>query len=825
MPRGRVQTTGWARGEVDPLLYGRVDLDQYYTGAEVIENHLVKETGPVQRRAGTRFVGATKVAGEKAKLVPFIFSQSQVYMLLFGEGYIWVYKDNARVGTVEIGTPYLEEDLPLLRFEQSADVLYIFCSFYQPRVLERYSDTDWRLKTFPPTRAGAPPSTEYGERPVATVTPSAISGAGVTFTASVAQFLASDVGRFIQITTGANAGARAIITVFTDTTHVTGDVIDPFINLVATAATDWKLTDSPQTVNTPSAVGPVGATITLTLTANGWRSTDVGKFVRINGGVVEITLFTSALVVSGIVRTALTVVTAAQAGAWFLEESAWTSFNGFPGAVAFGPGDRLYTASTLAQPTTVWGSAVADYINFVGGILDDDAVEFSLNTREVNQILWLLHGKDLIAGSLGVAIPIKTANDSPLTPSNPPASFPEARYSSSPVVAPVKVGNVALFPSRSGRILREMVFRYEEDAYRAPNLLQLAAHLTRGAGQPPDGEAATYQRTLVDLAYQEDPVSTIWAVRDDGVLLACTYLRYENVVAWSRVIMNGKVEAVAVIPHPDQDREQVWVVVRRNINGAFVRYVEYLDDDALVYDRRHVDSAVTYDFTQTGGSIQPGVGGDVAQTVGVHFQASNPAQFAAGDVGKQIRNLSGTGIATITTFVDADEVLADIVSPFPALAIIPAGSWALCPFIITGLAHLQGRTVDVQGDGFAMPQKLVAGGQITLDNTAVRLEVGEHYSSILTTVRPGQIEQALEKSLGEVYVRLHESLGMKVNGETVTFSSTSDPLDQPPPLFTGDKKVFKLGAGPGADGRITIDQSQPLPLTVLFVSGLYQTGA
>jgi len=124
-----------------------------------------------------------------------------------------------------------------------------------------------------------------------------------------------------------------------------------------------------------------------------------------------------------------------------------------------------------------------------------------------------------------------------------------------------------------------------------------------------------------------------------------------------------------------------------------------------------------------------------------------------------------------------------------------------------------------------MPQKLVAGGQITLDNTAVRLEVGEHYSSVLTTVRPGQIEQALEKSLGEVYVRLHESLGMTVNGESVPFRSTSDPLDQPPPLFTGDKKVFKLGAGLSADGRITIRQDQPLPLTILYVSGLYQTGA
>jgi hypothetical protein len=818
MPRGRIPTTSWSRGEIDPLLEGRVDLEQYYNGARTLENMLVRETGPAQRRPGTRFVGATKTPSETAKLVPFIFSESQVYMLLFGEGYIWVYKDNARVGTVEIPTPYLEEDLPLLRFEQSADVLYIACTFYQPRVLERYSDTDWRLKVFPPTQAGTPPSREYGERPSATVTPSATTGTGVTFTASAAQFLASDVGRFIAILAGANAGARALITGFTSSTQVTGDVIDNFVTLAANAATDWKLTDSPVTTCTPSAAGPVGATITLTLGAAGWRSTDVGKFVFINGGTCLITSITTTTVANAKVLTALSGTTAAQGGAWLLEETAWSSFNGFPAAVSFGPGDRLFWAGTLAQPTTVWGSAVGDYTNYAAGSLDDEAVEFSLNTREVNQIVWLASGKDLIAGTLGVGIPITTANDTPLTPSNPPSSFPEARYGASPLVAPVKVGNAILFPSRSGRRLRELVYRYEEDAYRAPDLLQLAGHLTRGAGPPPDGEPVTIPRRLVDLAYQEEPVSTIWAVREDGVLLACTYLRYENVVAWSRVVMNGRVEAVAVIPHPDQDREQVWLIVRRNIGGAVCRYVEYLDDSTIVYDRRHVDAAVTYDFTVTGKTCQP----LAVEGIGVTFVGSG-GPFAVGDVGKQIRNLQGTGIATITAFTDADHVTADIIAPFPSTAPMASGAWALCPFTLTGLGHLDGYIVDVQGDGVAFPQQLVVGGAITLDATAVRLEVGSHYSSILTTVRPGQLEQALDKRLGEILVRLHESLGMTVNGEAVTFRSTSDPLDTPPPLFTGDKKVTKLGID--NEGRITIRQDQPLPLTVSYVSGLYQTGA
>jgi hypothetical protein len=114
---------------------------------------------------------------------------------------------------------------------------------------------------------------------------------GRVATATAAAFLASDVGR--QIVSGDGVFT---ITGFTDTTHVTGDITVAFAG-VASRRSAWTLTESPKTGLTPSATGPIGTQINLTLDANGWQNDAVrsciGHYVHINGGVVEINGVTS----------------------------------------------------------------------------------------------------------------------------------------------------------------------------------------------------------------------------------------------------------------------------------------------------------------------------------------------------------------------------------------------------------------------------------------------------------------------------------------------------------------------------------------------------
>lgn len=812
MPRTHYPHTNFTRGEWSPRVW-RPDLDGYHNAVKTMENMTVLEAGGAIRRPGTRDVAATKIPAGLSVLQPFIFSTEQAYVLEFAEGFIRIYHDHAYLG-VEIATPYLEEDLRGLSFEQSADVLWIVSPYYQTRTLSRYSDAIWKLAVFPDATFGVPPSYEYGERPTTTVTPSATSGA-ITLTAGAPQFLAADVGRLVEVfAPSASAGARALISGITSNVLVNANVIEAFAGVGAIAATDWRMGGSPAATVTPSLAGPVGASVTLTASIDSFRSSDIGKFVHVNGGVAEITGYTSALIVTGIVRAELSGVTAAAAGSWSLEEEAWSSHNGYPTSAAFYD-DRLYLAGSLAQPTTVWGSVVGDYHNFAVGIADADAVQFTINTREVNRIRWLIPTRTLLAGSRGAEISISGGNDTPITPANVRAR-PETAFGTSESVAPVRVGNVVLSTTASDRRLRELVYSYEVDGLVGPDLLLLAEHLTSRV----DGAQ------IVQIAYQREPVPTIWAVLANWLLCGCTYLRDQNVVAWHRHPTDGLVESVAVIPHPDGDREEVWLTVRRNQNGTGLGRIEYLDDGGHVYDTLHVDGAVTYVFTIVTQGVVPGA----TSGVDVAFVAGG-AVFSAADVGKELRRVTLPGRALIHTFIDPTTVRAEILSDFPSSGTIPPGEWAVCPYTFTGLTHLAGAEVTGTADGgVIVPTGPVsAAGAVTFAQTGVRVEIGRAYVSTLETRDPELAQLGtlamVPKRISKAHVRLHDTLGGELCGEELPyFIAGQTPTGSPPPLFSGIKETGTI-LGVSKEQTVVIRQPQPLPLTVLFVAYVLGTGA
>lgn len=137
-------------GEIGPTLHGRVDLAKYGAGCRSLENMLVQAEGPVTRRPGLRFIAASKAHGV-ARLIPFEFSTTQAYVIEAGEGYFRFYKDGGQITSgglpYEIATPYALADLPLLRWVQSADTLYMAHPGHAPRKLTRSGHTAWSLTT------------------------------------------------------------------------------------------------------------------------------------------------------------------------------------------------------------------------------------------------------------------------------------------------------------------------------------------------------------------------------------------------------------------------------------------------------------------------------------------------------------------------------------------------------------------------------------------------------------------------------------------------------------------------------------------------------
>ena len=101
--------------------------------------------------------------------------------------------------------------------------------------------------------------------------------------------------------------------------------------------------------------------------------------------------------------------------------------------------------------------------------------------------------------------------------------------------------------------------------------------------------------TITDLCFSRSPTPIVWAINDSGALLGLTYVPEQQVAAWHKHdTLNGVFESCVTITEGNQDA--LYVIVKRVINGATVRYIEVLNNRffATQADAFFVDSGITY---------------------------------------------------------------------------------------------------------------------------------------------------------------------------------------------------------------------------------------
>lgn len=270
-----------------------------------------------------------------------------------------------------------------------------------------------------------------------------------------------------------------------------------------------------------------------------------------------------------------------------------SSSNNYPSVVTFFE-QRLVFAASNNNPQTIWFSKSADYLNFTVGTLADDALIYTIAANQVNAIRFLSATRILVLGTSGGEYVLTTTNDGPITPTTTQIR----KYSNygSANVQPVQVADVTLFLQRGNRKVREFRYVGEVDTagYQAPDMTILAEHITEGG--------------ITQFAYQQEPDSVIWAIRGDGTLLGLTYRRDEQVVAWHKHIIGGEydggqavVESIATLPNDDTE-DELYMVVKRTIDGTTKRYVEKLNVFEFgdqTTDAYFVDSGLEY----SGGAV------------------------------------------------------------------------------------------------------------------------------------------------------------------------------------------------------------------------------
>jgi len=294
--------------------------------------------------------------------------------------------------------------------------------------------------------------------------------------------------------------------------------------------------------------------------------------------------------------------------AW--EEGAWSTFHGYPRAIAFHE-QRLWAFSTARDPGKFWFSTTNAFESFLDGDEDNQAGSGTIASDTIDVARWAVPGPVLSVGTTSSEYTISASESGKgITPGNVRVQK-QTGYGSSRHEA-VRAGDSVIFPARFGDIdndarkLREFDYNFEKDKHKALPLTIISEHIT-GAG-------------VGELTYSQEPNSIISTKRADGQIVRCTYEREQVVVGFNRRKIAGtdaEVDTIATIP--GQYGDETWMCVKRTINGATVRYIEYQSREFQVDDTKEdfiaFDSSATYDGAAT--TTITGLNHLIGETVGV----------------------------------------------------------------------------------------------------------------------------------------------------------------------------------------------------------------
>jgi len=778
-----------AAGEIAPALWQRTDLQWHSSAAKELENFMPTPQGMIRFAGGTRHIAEVDDSADTHRLIDFRFSADDAYMLILGDQTIRFGRNKAIIESggspvtlvAGDGVPWPHTTLSPIRTAQSADVLYMAHRSYKMRELRRASHTSWTIPAFDfkdgpyyPENTTATTLTLGGTTGSVSVTASAVTGIN-----NNTGFQTTDVGRLIRWKDPANNWTWLEITARASTTSVTATIRGANAS-ATTATTSWRL-------------------------------------------------------------------------------GLWSDTTGWPAAVCIHQGrlavmtNALYS---LPRADLSMSGALDTFSPSLpnGTVNDDHAVSCLIASGQVPTIRDCKSLRDLIVFAVGGDFRITSGSTTePITPTNVEVR-PLTAHGCADV--PVIASHTSLlYVQRDGRTVNNFKYSIEAD-YDAKDMTVRAPHIAKAGRADASGG-------LSQLAWSQSPLGQMFGVRGDGQVPALTFLPEQEVYAWSRrktaatSAAASVVESVAAIPY--QGVDQVWAIVRRTIGGATKRYVEILEqplgEDDPIEDAFYLDSALTLDNTGEYlgfGTLTPGAGATVADTTDVTFTAS-VGGFTSGHVGRKLlyryadttnyapdgrhpkhkHIVWKTAYATITARDSATVVRATINEAFPNTTAIAAADWRLTVASVSGLAHLNGETVAVLGDGAPQDSKTVSGGAITLETDAATVHVGLAYTGRFDPIlidagsrtgtrhgkkqRVNRVSLCLRRSVGgRVRVPAGEDGGAPVTQELVPYRYTDDTMAQAIQPFSGWIDIA-VPADTSTDPYLLIEQDLPLPLDIVAI--------
>lgn len=767
-------------------------------------------------------------------------------------------------GVYEVISPYTEDELFEIEYEQSGDIVTLTHPNHAPRELRRYNDTDWQLVELPfdPTISSPTDLTATVDRgqpyqsqvPGGTPSVGAFIDGGVVLTGSLPIQAGDTVyvkfsnvsnsppaaSTYYSVATVNVTGSANLLTQITLRNRITGSlVLDTSISVnnsgtanvyIASSSfpeeqkykvtsVDVNLQESlPSEVVTVENILGVPGSLNVLQWSNAVNAKAYKVYKELNGvfGFIGSVDNDSGPIAVGVTGFVDDYIGPDMSDTLPLQDEQVAS--GYrPRAVASFEQRRCFAGSNnLPRTLFMSRSGTQSSFTYQMPIQASDRVSVQIASREAHTIRHMVGLQDLIILTQQGEWMVTAINSDAIGPET--IAIRPQSYIGSNKVRPAVVNNKIVFCANRGGHVRELGFQTQNQGYLTGDLSLRATHLFNG-------------QELTDLAYSKAPTPRLWFVSTSGKLLCLTYVPEEKVLAWQQIVTDGTFESVCAIPEGNFDN--VYVVVNRTDSaGATARSIERMVavDTEDRSDAVYFDASVSVNGTNTGLRTLEVTSSGLYKSGDVVSVICNEAGvFAESNVGEEIEFTSGTNAyrMRVTVYTSTTQVEAVLLADLPStLHSTPTTVWAIASKTITGYAHLANQTVSVLADGEMHKDVVVSSlGVLILDKAAVKVCAGLKYTTEAQTLPVSlQMEaggQGRTKIINKVYLRVKDSSNLSVGSEA------SDMIN------VGDLSSTKLSSGEfetkipdswDQEGQIVIQSTDGLPSTVLGLTAQISIG-
>lgn len=242
-------------------------------------------------------------------------------------------------------------------------------------------------------------------------------------------------------------------------------------------------------------------------------------------------------------------------------EPVWSATRGYPRHGRFYQG-RLWIDGGKSRPSIVYGSKVNDFFNFdFGTSLADEAI--GPLSQSFDEVTAIYPGRNLMIFTVSAEYIVPQTFGDAITPESAVLTR-QSSIGSEPCFRPQEVEGAVMYIQRQGASVQEFIFDDTQQAFNNNYVSLLSSHLIKD----PIDFSLRKATSTEEGAY-------LLLVREDGGLTVANILRSQGITSFVNRETEGDFMSCAV------DENDMFFVIKRTINGSEVHYVERFNEEHL----------------------------------------------------------------------------------------------------------------------------------------------------------------------------------------------------------------------------------------------------